>query len=117
MPRVTVVEDPRGLLALLGGPDGGVARDLARRAVRVQNQAKINATGAPVAGANNPEGRGPRVDTGRLRSSIAWELRDDGGSIIARVGTNVHYGYLLETGLRNGATYPFLVPALAAARG
>jgi len=116
-PRVTVTPRPAALAALLNGPHGGVARDLARRAIRVQNQAKINATGGQVAGANNPEGRGPRVDTGRLRSSIAWELREEGGSLSARIGTNVEYGYYLETGLRNGATYPFLKPALAAARG
>lgn len=110
---------------LLNDPRSGIARDLGRRAVRVQNAAKLNATGRTVVGANNPGGRGPRVDTGRLRSSIAWEIRrdfskarDTGGSgLIARVGTNVEYGYYLETGLRNGATYPFLKPALPAARG
>lgn len=90
---------------------------LARKAIRVQNHAKINATGGQVAGANNPEGRGPRVDTGRLRSSIAWGLFDDAEGVYAKVGTNVSYGWFLETGLRNGATYPFLKPALPAARG
>jgi hypothetical protein len=30
------------------------------------------------------------------------------------IGTPVIYGRYLETGLRNGATYPFLRPALAA---
>ncbi len=114
--RVRIVEHPAALNRLLNGQHGGIARDLARRAVRVQNAAKLNATGRAVAGANNPEGRGPKVDTGRLRSSIQWELREDQHGLVARIGTNVEYGYYLETGLRNGRTYPFLRPALAAAR-
>lgn len=104
--RVHIIEHPHALNQLLNGPQGGVARDLARRAVQVTNQAKRNASGRP----------GPRVDTGRLRSSIAWELRTVNGQLIARVGTNVEYALPLETGLRNGARYPFLGPALSAAR-
>ncbi|HET9520697.1 MAG TPA: HK97 gp10 family phage protein [Candidatus Limnocylindrales bacterium] len=102
---------------LFSNANGGVARDLGRRALRVQNAAKLNATGRQVVGATNPEGRGPRVDTGRLRSSIAIDVRQDSQGVVARIGTNVEYGYYLETGLRNGATYPFLLPALPAARG
>lgn len=116
--RVTrITQHDRALSRLLTGESGGLARDLGRRAVRVQNDAKLNATGRQVTGALNPESRGPRVDTGRLRSSIAWELRRDAGGIFARIGTNVEYALALETGLRNGATYPFLGPALQAARG
>lgn len=117
MPYVRIVRHDAALHHLLSNPLGGIARDLGRRAVRVQNQAKLNATGGAVAGARNPEGRGPRVDTGRLRSSIAWGLYDDAHGVYARIGTNVSYGYWLETGLRNGSTYPFLRPALPAARG
>lgn len=117
MPGVRVVRNDRAMVRLMNDPNGGIARDLARRAIRVQNAAKLNATGRQVAGANNPGNRGPRVDTGRLRSSIAYEVLRDGESLIARVGTNVEYGYYLETGLRNGATYPFLRPALPAAKG
>lgn len=106
----------RELAALLKGRDGPVARDLARRAIRVTNEARLNATGRPVAGATNPEGRGPRVDTGRLRSSITWELGRDTLGVYADIGTNVPYGYYLETGLVNGVRYPFLTPALPAAR-
>lgn len=114
---VRVVRNDRAMARLLNDPNGGVARDLARRAIRVQNAAKLNATGRTVAGANNPGNRGPRVDTGRLRSSIAIEVGKDRTSLFARVGTNVEYGFYLETGLRNGRTYPFLRPALPAAKG
>jgi hypothetical protein len=92
---------------LLSGQNGAVARELARRAVKVTNQAKLNATDRP----------GPRVDTGRLRSSITWEVRESRGTIVARIGTNVEYGFYLETGLtRNGRRFPFLAPALRAGR-
>lgn len=117
MAGVRVVRHDAALQSLFHDQNGGLARMLARRAIRVQNQAKLNATGRQVAGANNPEGRGPRVDTNRLRSSIAWGIFEDHDGVFAKIGTNVEYGFYLETGLRNGATYPFLKPALPAARG
>lgn len=82
--------------------------------LRVETQAKMNATGIPVTGANNPEGRGPRVRTGRLRSSITYYVGVDSMGVYVDIGTPVRYGYFLETGLVNGATYPFLRPALSA---
>jgi phage gpG-like protein len=94
------------LRQLLTSPDGEIARDLNRRAFNVENQAKVNASGRP----------GPRVRTGRLRSSITHEVLVDEKGLVARVGTNVEYGYYLETGLRNGVTYKFLEPALPAAQ-
>jgi hypothetical protein len=101
-----VIYDQAALHALLQGPNGPVARDLARRAVAVESQAKINATQRP----------GPRVDTGRLRSSISWRLGEDAQGLYADIGTGVPYGRILELGLtRNGARYPFLGPALEAA--
>jgi hypothetical protein len=91
---------------LLNG--SGLARDLTRRGIRVQNQAKKNASGRP----------GPRVDTNNLRGSITHELRTVNGQLVCRVGTNVIYGLYLETGqTRNGKKFPFLVPALKAAKG
>ena len=101
---------------LMIDPDGPVGRDLARRALNIESQAKLNASGGHVQGANNPEERGPNVDTGRLRSSITHELVERDGALVARIGTNVEYALPLETGLRNGATYPFLVPALQAGK-
>lgn len=108
-----LVFDQRELKRLLEGPDGPVAKDLGRKATRVETEAKLNATGRQVAGANNPEGRGPNVQLGRLRSSISWRLGHDTQGLYADIGTNVPYGFWLETGLRNGATYPFLTPALS----
>ena len=101
-------------------------RDFRRRAQNVVNAAKLNATGIPVAGANNPDGRGPRRRTGDLYNSIRYEVGDAmeemelGDGFRVRpveiiVFTDVPYAFYLENGLRNGATYPFLTPALDAA--
>jgi phage gpG-like protein len=105
MPRVVVIQHDAALRQLLNGQSGGVARDLARRAANGASQAKRNASGRP----------GPNVDTGRLRSSITWDVGEDSRSVYARYGTNVIYGRYLELGeTRNGARFPFLVPALRA---
>ncbi len=92
---------------LLRGPQGAVAKHLGTLAIKVQSQARLNATQRP----------GPRVDTGRLYSSIDWAFGVDGQGIYVDVGTGVDYGRFLELGLtRNGARYPFLEPALSAIR-
>ena len=111
----TFVPNEAGFHELLNTIDGPVGRDLERRLINCVNLAKVYATGAPTALATNREGRGPRVRTGRLRSSIAYEIVETPVGLIGRYGTNVPYGYYLETGLVNGATYPFLRPAIPAA--
>lgn len=107
--RLEFVFNDASLHYVLTSPSGPVGRDLARRAIDVTNRAKINASGRP----------GPRVDTGRLRASIAWRLVTDAGGLQAHVGTNVEYAYYLEvTGVgAAGIRYPFLAPALVAAEG
>lgn len=96
---------------LLNDEDGMVGQDLRRRALNVESQAKLNASGRP----------GPNVDTGRLRSSITNELvRRSDGTLVARVGTNVEYARWVEEGgdppQSRGPGYPYLRPALEAAR-
>lgn len=54
--------------------------------------------------------RRARVDTGRLRNSIAFEVAPDGLS--ARIGTNVEYAPHQEFGTRRMPAAPFLFPAL-----
>lgn len=111
----TFVPNEAGFDFLLNSINGPIGRDLERRLINCVNLAKVYATGAPTPLATNREGRGPRVRTGRLRSSIAYEIVSGGVGLIGRYGTNVSYGFWLETGLRNGVTYPFLVPAIPAA--
>lgn len=74
------------LQRLLAGPDGEVAADLARRAIKVQNAAKLIATTAP------------RVRTGRYRASISWRLGRDARGLYAEVGSKVPYALALERG-------------------
>ena len=112
---VAEVHPTAALQEFLNGEDGPIFRELVAMAQRVEAQAKLNASGIPVTGANNPEGRGPNVRTGRLRSSITWLPGRDAIGPFVDVGTPVIYGRYLETGLRNGRTYPFLRPALSAA--
>ncbi len=109
------VPNEAGFDALLNTRSGPVGRDLERRLIACVSLAKTYATGEPTALANNPEGRGPRVRTGRLRSSIAYEITETPVGLLGRYGSNVPYAYWLETGLVNGATYPFLRPAMSAA--
>lgn len=94
------------LTTLLRGPEGPVVRDTVRRAIRVEGLAKEHATHRP----------GPMVRTGRLRGSITWRLGVDALGVYADVGTAVLYGYFLEHGTANMPKYPFLAPALEAAR-
>ena len=120
-PSEGIVWDDAALARFLAAPDGPVIADLMRRGQNVESQAKLNASGAsPLEGAVNPTFRGPRVDTGRLRSSISHAPgRDANGIPYVDVGTNVFYARHLELGFTSRAgnffRYPFLVPALPAA--
>ncbi|MGW2861957.1 hypothetical protein [Streptomyces sp. NPDC001205] len=96
-------------------------------ALAIEKQAKINASvGAHSRGTPTPAspGTGPAVISGTLRRSIThsasvqsgtgWETRvGTGAGITPPYGRTPasRYGLALETGLRNGAVYPFLGPA------
>ena len=87
------------LAEFFNSPLGPVGRDLARRAVAVESQAKLNASGRP----------GPNVITGRLRSSITWAFGVDAWGIYVDIGTNVEYAKYVEKGHPNTAhAYPVM---------
>lgn len=96
----TVRFDHNALQRLFRADDGDVAKDLARRAVRVDRAAKQQCP----------------VDTGRLRSSITHELQVDGQGVFGVVGTNVDYAPHVEFGTIHNRAQPYLRPALDAAR-
>ncbi len=75
--------------ALLASPRGGVARDLLRRGLRVETQAKRN-----LGGVDGPK----RIDTGRLRASINTQLVTRNGEPAVIVGTNVFYARFVHGG-------------------
>lgn len=86
-----LVLDSSALKTLLSGPSGPVARDIMVRTNRVLNKAR---TLCP-------------VDEGRLRSSLASEMRVEGDNVIGRVGTNVEYALWVHegTGIYAGKGY------------
>lgn len=92
-----------GLLELM---KVGVMPNLIARAIQVEAAAKRNASGRP----------GPNVITGRLRGSITWRPGEDEISPYVDVGTNVFYAPFVELGTSRAPAYPFLRPALEAAR-
>jgi HK97 gp10 family phage protein len=96
--------------------DSSVDSLIARAALAIERQAKINATGRP----------GPNVQTGRLRSSITTDIESYER---ARVGTDVFYAPFVEFGHKQHPgqyvpplglrlvndfcpAYPFLYPAV-----
>lgn len=99
--------DGKALETLFTSVDGPVGKDLKRRGIQVQRAAKKFASGRP----------GPNVQTGRLRSSITEELTTDAGELVERIGTDVEYAPYVELGTSHAPAYPFLRPALNAAKG
>lgn len=91
---------------------GPVVRDLIRRAIRVEAQAKLNASQAPP----SQPGQGPAVRTGLLRSSITWRPGIDAESPYVDVGSAVEYAAFVELGTSRMGARPYLRPALEAAR-
>lgn len=73
--------------ALLSSRDGPVARALMVRGTKVVSAAKRRIS-------TNPK----RVDTGRLRSSIASQLGTKNSKLVMRVGTNVKYAMFIHEG-------------------
>lgn len=107
MADIDIHFDQAALRALLTSRQGPVARDLSRRAIRVESSAKLHASGRP----------GPMVRTGRLRGSITWALGEDTQGLFADIGSNVEYAGFVENGTDRARPYPYLRPALAAASG
>lgn len=112
-----IIWNDGALNRLLKGKSGPVARDLARRAIAVESAAKNNIQAGNHGEGHAGQGLGPNSITGRLRSSITWELGEDGLGVYADIGSNVEYALFVEKGTVNmPGGYPYLVPALSAAR-
>ena len=78
------------IAALLHDPSGGIAKDMMRRGVRIQSQAKRN-----LAGGN---GRPRRIATGATRASIYCRPVTVRGLPGARVGATTWYSGLIHSG-------------------
>lgn len=86
--------DQSALAALMASPQGPVWIDIQRRTNRVLNQARRNAP----------------VDEGRLRASLAMEMRLASRSPVGRVGTNVEYALYVHEGTGVEAGKGYIVP-------
>jgi len=82
---------------------GDIQKSLEKIGLVVERQAKINVS--------QSSGH-PRVQTGRLRSSITHEVEQGQVSI----GTNVYYGKILEFGSVKMPPYAWLFPAVESNR-
>lgn len=89
--RVTHQLHPAALQALLASPQGGLAKDLYRRGLRVQAAARRNLSGS---GPGHPK----RVDTGQLRNSVSVQLITAHGLPAVRVGTKVLHARWVHDG-------------------
>lgn len=103
---ITFDWDDQSLHQLLAGPSGPVALMLARIGVKLESEMKLNVTGG------GPTGQGPHVRTGRLRSSITWQVDGDAQGLYVDAGTNVVYGRYLEEGTDRMRPHPWARPAL-----
>lgn len=92
--------DRTAIQRLLTSPEGGVAKDMFRRGLRVETKAKQLLGSDP-----------KRVDTGRLRASINTQAYTVNGKPVVAVGTDVEYAtYVHEgTGLY-GPRAQYIVP-------
>lgn len=79
--------DREAIHRLLTSPQGGVAKDMFRRGLRVETKAKQLLQSDP-----------RRVDTGRLRASINTQAYTVNGKPVVGVGTNVEYAVYVHDG-------------------
>lgn len=79
--------DQAALRKLLTDPGGGVYKDLLKRGIKIESQAKKNLQNSP-----------RRVDTGRLRGSITHQMFLLNGNLAVRVGTGVKYARFVHDG-------------------
>lgn len=118
--------DEAGLSKLFESEQGPMGKYLTKLAVQVDRAAKTSMKGGTgrtyrrgknVTHRASSPGQPPAVDTGRLRSSITYEIGTQGRVLVARVGTNVEYAKHLELGTSRMRPRPFLRPALAKVKG
>lgn len=119
--------DRAAMSTILESPAGGVGRDLLKRAIRVEAEAKRSlkqpGTGR-VYRLSNPKrthqasapGAPPATDLGQLAASITTTLGADTRGLFAVIGSNLAKARYLELGTRTIKPRPFLRRALEKAR-
>lgn len=82
---------PAAVQALLASPQGGLAKDVYKRGLRVQAAARRFLSGS---GPGHPK----RIDTGRLRNDVSVNLVTANGLPAVRIGTSVKYSRWVHDG-------------------
>ena len=98
--QVTYVLDERALQQLATGPNGPIAKRLAREGAKIEGTAKQLVSGELL-----------RVQTGRLRASTTWKLFQRGNKIGVAVGSGVRYSVFQHEGTRYITPRPYLAEA------
>lgn len=92
-----------------GAVSKGVGRAVLKSCVDVEREAKELVSDGRER--ESEPGKPPRVDTGRLRSSITHRVKESGDKVVGEVGTNVEYATDLEFGSSHNWVHPFMGPA------
>ena len=113
------------LKALGADADEVVLKTITDLAVTTQSLARKGIQGGPKSGRTyrrgnvshqaSAPGQYPATDTGRLASSVQFELPSP-GRMTAVVGTNIMYGPMLEFGTSRMAARPWLMPSFTQAK-
>jgi len=108
-----LVWNAAALAEFFRSPSAPIARDLFRRGLAVESEAKrlLNTSFPPPSSPGEP----PHKRSARLQTSISTRLGEDAEGIYVDIGTAVEYGEYLEFGTARMEARPFLRPALPAA--
>ena len=90
-------------------------QSLARKGIQRGPKSGITYRRGNVSHQASAPGQYPATDTGRLASSVQFELPSP-GSMTAVVGTNIMYGPMLEFGTSRMAARPWLMPSFTQAK-
>lgn len=122
---VTFRFDQAALATLFTSTQGPIAKDLARRTIKVHRRVqqlvhqhgsgRIYTRGNITHQASAP-GEPPAADTGKYAATIGFAIERDGLGLVGKVGTGDKRGPWLELGTARMAARPHLRPGLEAAK-
>jgi hypothetical protein len=101
---------PDALQRVLNDPAGPVGLFLEEVGLRVESQAKVNAS----CDRHDPNRAGPAVRSGRMRAGIVPHVELGELGLVLYVTSPLEYSGYVETGTNRSRPFPFMRPALSA---